>query len=387
MSGRLAAQLAFLTEADKLKGISRASTLMDGTRRENTAEHSWHLALWAMVFADLAPAGTNPDRALLMALIHDLVEIDAGDHPIHLPHDRATVAAKEAAAAKRLYGLLPGDQGAPLLALWQEFEAGRTPEARFVRMLDIAQPGFQVLGATVQTETDRDITRAALTTGRAAALADSWPQFHAHATGLLERRGQPAPEPLARQLRFLAEADRLKGILRGTTIFDGSRRENSAEHSWHLGLFAHLLGEHAVRPADTSRALRMLILHDLVEIDAGDAPIHGDHDVAALEAKERRAADRLFGLLPEDQGGTFRSLWDEFETADSDDAVYAKSIDRVQPVMANLETGGGTWVEYEVTPEKLENRVGGKVRRGAPAVWEALRPRIEAWFQGAELNS
>ncbi|WPY95176.1 HD domain-containing protein [Limimaricola variabilis] len=188
------------------------------------------------------------------------------------------------------------------------------------------------------------------------------------------------PTRLDAQLAFLAEADRLKSVLRATTLHDASRRENSAEHSWHVMLHALVLAEHAARPVDISRVLTMLLLHDLVEIDAGDAPIHGDHDPAEQEAKEQAAADRIFGLLPVDQREALRAIWEEFEAAESDDAVFAKSIDRVQPVLSNLEAGGGTWPEYKVTPEQLETRVGTKVARGAPALWTGLKSRIDAWF-------
>ncbi|WP_334064212.1 HD domain-containing protein [Limimaricola cinnabarinus] len=184
------------------------------------------------------------------------------------------------------------------------------------------------------------------------------------------------------QLAFLAEADRLKSVLRATTLHDASRRENSAEHSWHVMLHALVLAEHAARPVDISRVLTMLLLHDLVEIDAGDTPIHGDHDPAEQEAREQAAADRIFGLLPEDQRDGLRAIWEEFEAAESDDAVFAKSIDRVQPVLSNLASGGGTWPEYNVTPEQLETRVGTKVSRGAPALWSGLSDRINAWFAG-----
>ncbi len=182
------------------------------------------------------------------------------------------------------------------------------------------------------------------------------------------------------QLAFLAEADRLKSVLRATSLHDRSRRENSAEHSWHVMLHALVLSEHAVRPVDTTRVLTMLLLHDLVEIDAGDTPIHGNHDPAEQEAKEQAAADRIFGLLPVDQRETMRAIWEEFEAAETDDAIFAKSIDRVQPVLSNLATDGGTWPEYNVTPDQLESRVGVKVTRGAPAVWSGLRSRIDAWF-------
>ncbi len=182
------------------------------------------------------------------------------------------------------------------------------------------------------------------------------------------------------QLAFLTEADKLKSVLRGTTLCDGTRRENSGEHSWHIALYAMVMAEHAIRPVNIDRVIKMLLIHDLVEIDAGDNPIHGDHDTAEMDAIEQAAADRIFGLLPEDQAQAFRALWDEFEAAQTDDAIFAKSIDRVQPVVANLETGGGTWPEYKVTAAQLQSRVGAKVERGAPAIWAALKARIDAWF-------
>jgi putative hydrolase of HD superfamily len=185
---------------------------------------------------------------------------------------------------------------------------------------------------------------------------------------------------ISAQLAFLIEADRLKSINRATTLCDASRRENSAEHSWHIALYALTMAEHASRPVNVGRVIQMLLLHDIVEIDAGDAPIHGGPDPDLQAAKEQAAADRIFGLLPADQRDAFRAIWEEFEAAETDDAIFAKSIDRVQPVIANLETGGGTWPEYNVTPEQLETRVGVKVKRGAPAIWQALKARIDRWF-------
>ncbi len=188
------------------------------------------------------------------------------------------------------------------------------------------------------------------------------------------------PDRLTAQMAFLNEADRLKSVLRATTLCDGSRRENSGEHSWHIALYAMILAEHASRPVQVDRVIKMLLIHDLVEIDAGDHPIHGDHDTAAQDQIEQAAAARIFGLLPPDQAQEFRALWEEFEAAQSDDAIFAKSVDRVQPVIANLESNGGTWVEYNVTQDQLEARVGAKVRKGAPALWAHLKGRIDAWF-------
>lgn len=202
-----------------------------------------------------------------------------------------------------------------------------------------------------------------------------------HALPLLGKVGTDLmSDRLTQQFSFLCEADKLKSVLRGTTLCDSSRRENSGEHSWHIALYAMVLAEHAERSVNVDRVIKMLLLHDLVEIDAGDNPIHGDHDPVEMEVIEKAAAERIFGLLPLEQGSSFRALWEEFEAAESDDAVFAKSIDRVQPVVSNLETGGGSWPEFNVTADQLDARVGVKVRRGAPVLWEHLKSRIDAWF-------
>ncbi len=189
-----------------------------------------------------------------------------------------------------------------------------------------------------------------------------------------------APSRIDAQLAFLNEADKLKSILRATTLCDSSRHENSGEHSWHIALYAMVLAEHAITPVNIDRVIKMLLIHDLVEIDAGDTPIHGNHDPAEQEKIEQQAAERIFGLLPNDQAKDFRTLWDEFEAAETDDAVFAKSLDRVQPLISNLESGGRSWIDYNVTRDQIETRVGVKVKRGAPAVWEGIKARIDAWF-------
>jgi putative hydrolases of HD superfamily len=192
---------------------------------------------------------------------------------------------------------------------------------------------------------------------------------------------------LTQQFAFLSEADRLKSVLRATTLCDGSRRENSGEHSWHLALYALVLADQAGPGVNIDRVIRMLILHDLVEIDTGDVPIHAAdgtaHGSAETMAAEARAANRIFGLLPNDLRADLRALWEEFEAAESPDAVFAKSLDRVQPVMQNIASGGGTWITYNVTAEQLETRVGAKVARGAPALWAWVRDQTRAFFATA----
>ena len=191
-------------------------------------------------------------------------------------------------------------------------------------------------------------------------------------------------ERLDQQFAFLNEADRLKSVLRATTLCDGSRPENSGEHSWHLALYALTLADHAPPGVSIDRVIRMLLLHDLVEIDVGDVPIHSANGAAhastETQAAESRAADRIFGLLPPDLRDSFRLLWEEFEAAQTPDAIFAKSLDRVQPVMANLQSGGGTWITYNVTLDQLDTRVGSKIARGAPRLWHWVRAQSLRFF-------
>lgn len=182
------------------------------------------------------------------------------------------------------------------------------------------------------------------------------------------------------QVAFLQEADRLKSVLRASRLIDDSRRENSAEHSWHVMLYALVLADQAGPDVSIDRVLRMLLIHDIVEIDAGDNPIHGQFDAAAQAAAETAAADRLFGILPADQAVEFRALWDEFESAQTADARFAKAIDRFQTPIANLANNGGTWRDYAVTLEQMDRRVGLPIEAGAPSLWRWLRPKLEKWF-------
>lgn len=188
------------------------------------------------------------------------------------------------------------------------------------------------------------------------------------------------PVRLDAQLAFLREADRLKSILRQTTLCDASRRENSAEHSWHLALYAMVLAEHAPEGVDVMRVVRMLILHDLVEIDAGDAPIYAQtaESQAAVDAAEVKAADRIFGLLPDGQAAEFRALWDEFEVAETPDARFAKALDRFQPPVQNIASDGVSWHAHGVTFDQVEARVGTTVRRSVPALWDHISGTVRA---------
>lgn len=191
-------------------------------------------------------------------------------------------------------------------------------------------------------------------------------------------------EDLTAQFAFLAEADQLKSVERANTLIDLSRQENSAEHSWHLTLFAMVLEDQAPKGVDINRVIRMLILHDLVEIDVGDVPLHSAngeaHGSAEIQLAEAAAADRIFGMLPKAQGDAFLALWQEFEANETPDAIFAKSLDRTQPAIQNIASGAPNWPKFNVTFDDLESRAGSKIARGLPAVWDWLRPRVRAFF-------
>ena len=163
-------------------------------------------------------------------------------------------------------------------------------------------------------------------------------------------------ERLAQQIQFLLEIDGLKQVLRRSVILGSSRRENSAEHSWHLAMMALILHEHANQPVDLLHTIKLLLVHDIVELDAGDTFAYDFDNAKTKEEREQRAADRIFGLLPPDQLSQLRGLWDEFEARESAESRFANALDRLMPMFHNLADGGGTWQASGVRLEFVERR-------------------------------
>jgi putative hydrolases of HD superfamily len=183
-------------------------------------------------------------------------------------------------------------------------------------------------------------------------------------------------ERLDQQMRFVNDVGLLKGVLRQTVLSGLDRRENSAEHSWHIAVMALALAEHAPAGTDISRVIAMLVVHDLVEIDAGDLFVYAD---AAQQASQRQAeqdaADRIFALLPPDQAAQLRGLWDEFEERRTLEARFARGIDRLQPMLENLKMGGGTWQEHHVTADQVLDKVR-LIEDGSPELGRYARSLI-----------
>lgn len=163
-------------------------------------------------------------------------------------------------------------------------------------------------------------------------------------------------ERLDHQLMFTAEIDKMTNVLRQTLLIDKSRRENDAEHSWHIAVMAMLFSEYAAEPVDIGRVVQMCVVHDLVEIEAGDTFAYDELENIGKEEREKEAADRLFGRLPADQGQIIRSLWEEFDAMETADAKYAACMDRLQPFLHNTLTDGHTWGNGKVTRRAVEKR-------------------------------
>lgn len=179
------------------------------------------------------------------------------------------------------------------------------------------------------------------------------------------------PDRLRRQIEFVVEIDKLKNIVRQTLITDGSRQEDSAEHSWHLAVMAMVLSEYANHEGqvDITRVLKMVLVHDLVEIDAGDTYCYDAIGNQGKLEREQKAAQRLFGLLPDDLAEEFRLLWDEFELRETPEAKFAAALDRLQPLLNNRATHGRMWQKHKVTSDMVLKR-NQPIEEGAPELWE-----------------
>jgi putative hydrolases of HD superfamily len=193
---------------------------------------------------------------------------------------------------------------------------------------------------------------------------------------LVERRPLPVGGRLGQQLAFLIEVDRLKTVLRASTLAADARRENDAEHSWHLALMVPVLAEYADEPIDVGHTIKLVVVHDLVEVYAGDTPLYDDQARVSQVERELAAADRLFGLLPQDQAVEFRALWDEFEARQTPEARFAKAIDRLEPNLLNWMAGGGTWLTPGVTTDTVRSRTA-HVGDASQALGDAMTALID----------
>ena len=189
---------------------------------------------------------------------------------------------------------------------------------------------------------------------------------------------------LEQQLQFILEIDKVKKIIRQTPLSDASRKENDAEHSWHIALMAYLLQEYAEEPVEVSKVMLMVLIHDLVEIDAGDTYAYDTEGAKTKDERERKAADRIFGLLPEDQGMYLKALWEEFEAYETAEAKYAHMLDNFQPLLLNDASGGISWTEHQVKKSQIYKR-NEKVEETSATIWKCMQDKIDKHIQAGHV--
>ena len=192
-------------------------------------------------------------------------------------------------------------------------------------------------------------------------------------------------ERFERQRDFILEIDREKEVLRQTHITGYARREDDAEHAWHMAVMAYLLGEYANEPVDIARTMIMCLVHDVVEIDAGDSYAYDSSAQATHVERETRAAERIFGLLPDDQAADLRALWEEFEADETPEARFARAMDNVQPLMLNDSNGGRDWVAHDVSIHETRGR-NATTRLGPAELADYVEERFEANVEKGSLR-
>ena len=202
----------------------------------------------------------------------------------------------------------------------------------------------------------------------------------------MEKNNQEEKSRLEKQIAFLTEVDKEKNIFRQTYLADGKRKENDAEHSWHLALAAVLLKEHMKEDADLGRVMTMVVIHDLVEIDAGDTYAYDTEGAATKREREVKAADRIFGILPEDQGTYLRELWDEFEAYETAEAKYAHLLDNFQPLMLNDASDGKSWEEHGVHKSQVCRR-NARIPETSEIVWEKMLEIMDKHIEKGHLQA
>ena len=184
-------------------------------------------------------------------------------------------------------------------------------------------------------------------------------------------------ERLQKQIAFIKEIDKVKSIFRQTYLADGTRKENDAEHSWHIALMAVLLKEYVSEDVDVAKVMTMVLIHDLVEIDAGDTYAYDSEGAKSKREREVKAADRIFGILPADQGMYFREFWEEFEAYETPDAKYAHLLDNFQPLLLNDASGGRSWNEHGVHKSQIYKR-NEKVQETSEEIWNTIQEVVES---------
>lgn len=387
-------RLRFFLATDALKETRRANWIYSSARFETVAEHNWHTLLLAMLLADAAPEDVDHNHVRDLLIVHDLVEVYAGDTPIWDDVARATEAEREHAAGERLMALLPDDIFPRFDPLWREYQAQETAEARFGRAIDTLHPVLMSWSEGGQGHSNGAITPAKLIERKRPTI-ERYPLLWELVTHVIQqavdrgslpsdaavRRRDVAREAdgstmsgLHERLAFFLATDRLKEERRANFILAHPRQESVAEHCWHVSLLAMLLADCASGGVDIDRVADLLIVHDLVEVYAGDTRIDDLEGQSTAAVREAAAATQLLALLPEPSRLRFARLIDEFQRQQSEEARFARAIDTLHPTMLTWVDGAHEHPDHEhapVSPSIVIERKRVMLER-YPALWQLV---------------
>lgn len=388
----LHARLTFFLATDALKELQRANWVHSTPRFENVAEHSWHAALLAMLFADAAPEGTDHSHVRDLLVVHDLVEVYAGDTPIWDDILRASEAEREELGGAQLMAMLPEVVFSRFDALWREFQAQETEEARFSRAIDTLHPLVMSWTEGGHGHANAGITPSLLLERKRPTIAGYtvlWELVTRIIQDAVDRGALPPDEAIQRnevpnaldsvnsqpdlhsRLRFFLVTDKLKELERANRIHMVSRLETVAEHSWHAMLLAILFSDAARDGVDHGQVGDLLVIHDLVEVYAGDTPLWNlDLQGSEIE-RERKAGERLMAMLPDDVKQRFDSLWREFQAQQTAEARFTRAIDSLHPIILSWTEGGHGHPEHEFSPSWLIERKHQTIS-AYPDLWNLL---------------
>jgi len=396
-------RLAFFVATDALKETRRANWMYSEPRQETVAEHVWHTTLLAMLLADVAPTGIDHNHVRDMLIIHDLVEVYAGDTVLWDDVPDNDVVAREQAAGERLVGLLPRAQQSRIDPLWREFQAQETQESRWARSIDALHPMVMSWFPGARGHANKTLTPTRILT-RKRPFLEPFPPIWELARWLVGQAvkqrlipgdemmpGEDISSLLATRLDFFVAADLLKQERRANHVLSAVRTESVAEHCWHTMLLGLLCEDLAPAEVDIDRVLDLLLIHDLVEVYAGDTPVHLIDDAAAVQLSEDESAAALLEMLPADPvRDHFAALIAEFQAFDTANARFAKALDALHPSIMTWGPGSHVHPDYIGNPPEDGLILGWKRPYIAdyPELWSWLLDTIETQRKsGAILRS
>lgn len=396
-------RLAFFVATDALKETRRANWMYSTPRQETVAGHVWHTTLLARLLADAAPSGIDHNHVRDLLIVHDLVEVYAGDTVLWDDIPDHDVAAREQAAGERLVGLLPNAQQSLLDPLWREFQAQETLESRWARSIDALHPMVMSWFPGAPGHANKSLTPTKILV-RKQPFLEPFPAIWELARWLVrqavDQRLIPGDEMTPRQdvssslsarLNFFVATDVLKQEQRSNHILSAERTESVAEHSWHLMLLGLICADFAPDDVDIDRALDLLLIHDLVEVYAGDNPVHLITDADLVRHSEDEAAARLLATIPENAlGAGFATLVEEFQTCITPHARFAKALDALHPAIMTWGPGSHVHPDFVGNPPEEGMILGWKRPYIAdyPELWAWLIETIDTHRKsGAILRS